>query len=159
MPRYLLVTDFARLAVHDLEPTDAADLFDADANATAEFALEDLHKHVRRFAFIAGYEPQRLDPEDPANLRAVSLLANLHDRLEDGGYRGHDLQRFMVRVLFCLFAEDTGIFEPLQFENFRGASGRRRFQWTNFRGIVARHSPKRCASFEARIHLPLTNDE
>ena len=118
VPRYLLVTDFARLAVHDLEPTDATDLFDADANATAEFALEGLHKHVRRFAFIAGYEPQRLDPEDPANLRAVALLANLHDRLEDGGYRGHDLQRFMVRVLFCLFAEDTGIFEPLQFENF-----------------------------------------
>ena len=118
VPRYILVTDFARLAVHDLEPTDASDLFDADANATAEFALEDLHKHVRRFAFIAGYEPQRLDPEDPANLRAVALLANLHDRLEDGGYRGHDLQRFMVRVLFCLFAEDTGIFEPLQFETF-----------------------------------------
>ena len=115
-PRHLLVTDFARLAVHDLEPQSATDLYDFDADATAEFPLEDLHKHVRRFAFIAGYEPQRLDPEDPANFEAARLLANLHDRLADGGYAGHDLQRFMVRVLFCLFAEDTGIFEPLQFE-------------------------------------------
>ena len=115
-PRHLLVTDFARIAVHDLEPQSAADLYDFDADATVEFPLEDLHKHVRRFAFIAGYEPQRLDPEDPANIDAAQLLANLHDRLADGGYAGHDLQRFMVRVLFCLFAEDTGIFEPLQFE-------------------------------------------
>ena len=117
-PRYVLVTDFARIAVHDLEPQDASNLYDFDADATIEFPLEDLHKHVRRFAFIAGYEPQRLDPEDPANLKAVALLANLHDRLSDAGYSGHDLQRFMVRVLFCLFAEDTGIFEPNAFETF-----------------------------------------
>ena len=114
----MLVTDFARIAVHDLEPQDASNLYDFDADATVEFPLEDLHKHVRRFAFIAGYEPQRLDPEDPANLKAVALLANLHDRLSDAGYSGHDLQRFMVRVLFCLFAEDTGIFEPNAFETF-----------------------------------------
>ena len=50
-----------------------------------------------------------------ANRDAAHLLANLHDRLEDGGYAGHDLQRLMVRVLFCLFAEDTGIFEPNAF--------------------------------------------
>jgi hypothetical protein len=117
LPRHVLVTDFARVAVHDLDPGDPRDLFDQDADATIEFDLIDLHLHVRRFAFIAGYEPQRLDPEDPANHQAAELLANLHDRLEDGGYAGHDLERFMVRVLFCLFAEDTGIFEPLQFEN------------------------------------------
>lgn len=49
---------------------------------------------------------------------ATRLLANLHDRLEDVGYKGHDLQRFMVRILFCLFAEDTGIFEPECFRLF-----------------------------------------
>ena len=115
LPRYLLVTDLHRIAVHDLEPTDASDLFDENADATVTFDVADLHEHVRRFAFIAGYQPQRLDPEDPANLDAAHLLANLHDRLEDGGYAGHDLQRLMVRVLFCLFAEDTGIFEPNAF--------------------------------------------
>ena len=45
------------------------------------------------------------------NLQAVRIMDDLHDTLEDGGYHGHELERFLVRVLFCLFAEDTGIFE------------------------------------------------
>ncbi|MEL7088368.1 MAG: type IIL restriction-modification enzyme MmeI, partial [Planctomycetota bacterium] len=117
-PRYILTTDFARLTVRDLEPEKAQDLFDFSADATVEFPLSDLHLHIRRFAFIAGYDTQQLDPEDPANIEAAELLANVHDRLEDAGYTGHDLQRFMVRVLFCLFAEDTGIFEPDAFKYF-----------------------------------------
>jgi hypothetical protein len=117
-PRYIITTDFARIAVHHLEPTDGSDLFDLGADATIEFPLSDLHQHIRRFAFIAGYETQTLDPEDPANIKAAELLANVHDRLEDAGYTGHDLQRFMVRVLFCLFAEDTGIFEPDALRHF-----------------------------------------
>jgi hypothetical protein len=43
-------------------------------------------------------------------------MGDLHDALEAGGYSGHDLERFLVRILFCLFAEDPGIFER---ESFR----------------------------------------
>jgi hypothetical protein len=43
-------------------------------------------------------------------------MGQLHDTLEFGGYSGHRLERFPVRILFCLFAEDTGIFER---ETFR----------------------------------------
>ncbi|NOT01094.1 MAG: class I SAM-dependent DNA methyltransferase [Phycisphaerales bacterium] len=111
VPRYVIVSDFARIALHDLEAEDAE-------HRSIEFALADFPNQVRHFAFIAGYETLRLDEEDPANFRATELLANLHDRLEDGGYTGHDLQRFMVRILFCLFAEDTGIFEPDMFRHF-----------------------------------------
>lgn len=110
-PRYILVSDFARIALHDLEPEDPA-------HESIEFPLEALPQHIRHFAFVAGYETRRVDEEDPANFRATELLANLHDRLEEGGYNGHDLQRFMVRILFCLFAEDTGIFEPESFRQF-----------------------------------------
>ncbi len=110
-PRYVIVSDFARIALHDLEP-------DEGQPATLEFALNEFPQNIRHFAFIAGYETRRIDAEDPANLEATERLANLHDRLEDGGYTGHDLQRFMVRILFCLFAEDTGIFEPAAFTNF-----------------------------------------
>lgn len=80
------------------------------SDATLDFDLRDLPRHIRAFGFIAGYETRRVDPEDPANLRAVELLGNLHDQLEEGGYSGHDLERFLVRILFCLFADDTGIF-------------------------------------------------
>ena len=110
-PQYILVSDFARFALHDLEaPTPETE--------TLDFDLRDLPKHIRTFGFIAGYESRRLNPEDPANLDAVRRLANLHDRLEEAGYAGHDLQRFMVRILFCLFAEDSGILEPDVFTNF-----------------------------------------
>lgn len=111
VPRFIIVSDFARIALHDLEADDPTD-------ATLEFTLDQLPDCIRHFAFIAGYETCRVDPEDPANFKATELLANLHDRLEESGYTGHDLQRFMVRVLFCLFAEDTGIFEPEAFTSF-----------------------------------------
>ncbi len=111
VPRYILVSDFARIALHDLEAEDPIE-------QTVEFNLADFPNVIRHFAFIAGYETRRLDAEDPANFQATELLANLHDRLRDGGYSGHDLQRFMVRILFCLFAEDTGIFEPESFRQF-----------------------------------------
>lgn len=120
MPRYILVSDFARFALHDLEA-------EKPEEQTIDFPLSQLHKHIRRFAFVAGYETRHIDPEDPANLEATKLLANVHDRLEEVGYTGHDLQRFMVRILFCLFADDTGIFEPDSFklwlQNHTGEDG------------------------------------
>jgi hypothetical protein len=39
-------------------------------------------------------------------------MGKLHDALKASGYIGHDLERLLVRLLFCLFADDTGIFEP-----------------------------------------------
>ena len=45
-------------------------------------------------------------------------MDDLHDALEAGGYEGHDLERFLVRILFCLFAQCTGIFEREAFRLF-----------------------------------------
>ena len=57
--------------------------------------------------------------QDPANIKAAELAGNLHDALTEAGYTGDDLERFLVRVVFCLFADDTGIFEPCDiFFNF-----------------------------------------
>src|SRR6266849_260298 len=107
IPLYVIVSDFARIALHDLEE-----------DATVEFTLDEFHRCVDNFAFIPGYKQHKLDVEDPVNIRAVELLCELHDALKDGGYSGHDLERFLVRVLFCLFAEDTGLFERNAFTLF-----------------------------------------
>ena len=40
------------------------------------------------------------------------MVGKLHDSLRDAGYPAHDLERFLVRIVFCLFADDTGVFEP-----------------------------------------------
>lgn len=107
IPRYVIVSDFARIALHDL-----------DENTSCQIDLVDLHSHVDKFAFIPGYEQHTLDGEDPVNIQAVELLGELHDALEAGGYAGHDLERFLVRILFCLFAEDTGLIERSGFTHY-----------------------------------------
>ncbi len=107
-PRYIVVSDFETIALHDLEPDDAD--HEGAAAASVTIPLAELHEHVGLFAFIAGYAERRREPEDEVNIRAAEMLADLHDVMEAGGYPSHDLERFMVRVLFCLFAEDTGLF-------------------------------------------------
>lgn len=109
IPRYIIVSDFATIVLHDLEATDP--LFES-----VSFPVEELHQHIRLFDFLNGIQSRPTDPEDPINIVAVEVLGELHDALEAGGYRGPKLERFLVRVLFCLFSDDTGIFEPDTFK-------------------------------------------
>ena len=39
-------------------------------------------------------------------------MGEIHDALKESGYTGHDLERLLVRLAFCLFADDTGVFDP-----------------------------------------------
>ena len=107
LPRYVLVSDFARLRLHDLED-----------NTEHEFALADLHRNVGLFGFIAGYQTHRVQAENPVNIRAAERMGRLHDQMQAVGYIGHPLELYLVRILFCLFAEDTGIFERQQFQDY-----------------------------------------
>jgi hypothetical protein len=118
IPRYVIVSDFGRIALHDLEPGDQPNLplFHNWRVASIEFPLADFHKNIHAFGFIPGYQQQRFEEQDPVNIRAVEIMGRLHDALEAGGYSGHQLERFLVRILFCLFSEDTGIFEPESFK-------------------------------------------
>lgn len=103
LPRHIVVCDFATFRLHDLT-----------TGTTHEFALKDLHRHVRHFGFIAGYETQEIKPQNPVNIQAAERMGRLHDALKKSGYGGHDLEVLLVRLLFCLFADDTGIFQPAQ---------------------------------------------
>jgi hypothetical protein len=120
IPRYIIISDFARIALHDLEPEEQRDLplFDKRRGTTIEFPLADFHRHIHDFAFIPGYKQHTYKEQDPINIEAAEFLGQLHDALEAGGYTGHDLEQFLVRILFCLFSEDTGIFERESFRLF-----------------------------------------
>jgi hypothetical protein len=73
--------------------------------------LKDFRKHIKLFANIAGYTTERIREEQvEVNVKAAEKMAKLHDALKDSGYAGHDLEVYLVRLLFCLFAGDTGIF-------------------------------------------------
>ena len=120
LPRYVLVSDFARFVLYDLEPEEQRDLplFAGQSYAAQHFTLSEFPKVVRHFAFMLGQTRVRLDPEDPANEKAYARMCELHDALKAGGFTGHDLERLLVRILFCLFAEDTLIFAPDAFTQF-----------------------------------------
>ena len=116
LPRYILCSDFQTFELHNLEN-----------NSTRRFRLADLHKNIEPLSFIAGYQKREYAEQSPVNIQAAEKLGKLHDMLSASGYTGDDLELFMVRVLFCLFAEDTGIFERDQFkdliENWTDESG------------------------------------
>ncbi|MGL4594969.1 MAG: class I SAM-dependent DNA methyltransferase [Thermoguttaceae bacterium] len=111
IPRYIIVSDFANIVLYDLES-------DEGDPEKIEFVLHDLHKHIDAFGFISGYKIHKPKPEDPANVQAAELMGRIHDALAAESYSGHALERFLVRILFCLFAEDTGIFSPDAFTAF-----------------------------------------
>jgi len=72
LPKYVLVSDFARFRLYDLE--------DGEQH---EFALRDLHKNIKCFGFIAGYQTRPIQTEDPVNIKAAELMGRLHDALKD----------------------------------------------------------------------------
>ncbi len=103
LPRYILLSDFQSFELYDL---------DIDPENPIKFRLDQLPDHVQAFGFIVGQERRIFRDQDPANIQASEIMGTLHDALEASGYIGHDLERFLVRLLFCLFADDTGIFYP-----------------------------------------------
>lgn len=108
-PQYIVVSDFETIAVYDLDGKDPGE-------PIARFKTAKLHENIRHLSFLSGYTTRPVDPEDPINIDAVEVLGQLHDALEKGGYSGHKLERFLVRVLFCLFADDTSIFDNEEFK-------------------------------------------
>ncbi|MBK7754642.1 MAG: hypothetical protein IPI41_19180, partial [Flavobacteriales bacterium] len=107
-PRYIVVSDFARFVVYNL----------AEGTET-ELLLEELPNRIEVFDFIAGYEARPVREQDPVNIKAAELMGRLHDELKaSSGLDGHQLEVYLVRLLFILFADDTGIFERDAFYNF-----------------------------------------
>jgi hypothetical protein len=120
VPRFVLVSDFANFVLYDLEPEEQLNLplFAGRPISRVEFPLADLPRHIRSFAFMLGQTRVRFEAEDEANEKAYRRMCELHDALKAGGLSGHDLERMLVRILFCLFAEDTLIFQPEAFTQF-----------------------------------------
>lgn len=106
LPQLVVVCDFARFRVQRLAS--------GKTHETVEFELKHLHKHVKLFGLLAGYKVQDIQAEDPVNIKAAERMGRLHDALKASGYNGHALEVLLVRLLFCLFADDTGIFQPAQ---------------------------------------------
>ena len=107
-PRYIMVTDFKNLIARDTKTQETIDI--------------DFKKLPRNFEFFLawnGIEKADFERENPADLKAAERFAKLYDTLLKDNERisRHGLNLFLIRLLFCLFAEDTGVFEKDIFTN------------------------------------------
>jgi hypothetical protein len=108
LPRYVVVSDFQKIRVSDLEK-----------ELEKEFELKDLSKNLDLFDFISGHTSEiHYEKEEEVSIKAAKLMADFHNELAKTGYAGHDLEVFLIRILFCLFADDTEIFEKGLFRNY-----------------------------------------
>ncbi len=108
LPRYIIISDFQRVHVYDLEE-----------GWDKEFYLKELHNHINLFSFISGYVTDiDYEKEEEVSIKAARLMASFHNEIRKTGYAGHDLEVFLVRTLFCLFADDTNIFNKSAFRSY-----------------------------------------
>lgn len=104
-PRFVIVTDYKTLLAKDTR-----------TGLTLDTPILEINKRYDFFLPWAGQEKYQSKNENHADRRASYEMAKLYDILvhenpniyEDGG---HNLNIFLSRLLFCFFAEDTGIFE------------------------------------------------
>lgn len=110
-PRYIITSDFARFRLVDLR-----------SGKTHACTLKQLPKRADWFAFLLGDE-QAIAEESDADRAAAYQVSKLHQALLEARFTGHDLEVFMTRLLFCFFADDTGIFGANgQFDRLVGRS-------------------------------------
>src|SRR2546423_12492773 len=107
LPQFVIISDFGSFR-----------LFDLETNEEHAFALEELPDKIHLFGFISGYTKRTYKDQDPVNIEVALKMGELHDALKESGYSGHKLEVFLVRLVYCLFADDTGIFPKGHFRFF-----------------------------------------
>lgn len=109
-PRYIVTCDFQTFNLYDLHGT---------SKEPAVCKLNELHKHADWFMFLADKKLETIVEETPINRKAAYQISKLHEKLLEDNFVGKDLEVFLTRLLFCLFADDTGIFgEDGQFTRY-----------------------------------------
>ena len=106
-PRYILLSDFQNF-----------ELLDLDTGTEEKFKLNELPNHIKSFGFLAGRNKETYKDQDPVNVKAAELISTLYHSLKDNGFEDKDLEILLTRIVYCLFAEDTGIFPPSAFFNY-----------------------------------------
>ncbi|MEN9848465.1 MAG: putative adenine-specific methylase, partial [Pseudomonadota bacterium] len=108
-PHYILVSDFQNLHLYDR----------LTGEPRVEIKLAELPQQIEFFRFLEGYQIAAIKKQEHINKAAAEKMAGLHDAIKATGYTGKDLETYLVRLLFCLFADSTGLFgENNQFLNY-----------------------------------------
>jgi len=98
-PKYIITSDFAHIHLYDLK-----------ANKRYECTLAQLPSKAAWFKFLFEGEEAEIVEETPINREAAYAISRIHEALLRANFKGRDLEIFLTRLLFCMFADDTGIF-------------------------------------------------
>ncbi len=105
-PRYGLICNFTDFR-----------LIDFKTEVTSNFTLGELPQNVEKFVFFIEHEREQFALKLEANKGAAELIGNVYDALVAGGY-DHKIDRLLMRLLFCMFADSTGIWRRGLFLEF-----------------------------------------
>ena len=107
-PRFMIITDYKHILAKDLKLN----------KLPLDIEIEDLPKYFDFFLPLAGSEVYKASNDNEADRNAAYKMAMLYDLLREENpdiYNSkeqiHHLNIFLSRLLFCYFAEDTGIFK------------------------------------------------
>ena len=104
-PKTIIVSNFVDIRIIDVA-----------LNRTHEFPLKQLPENIHRFeAIISGNRTRISQEEITVDQEAARLMANLYLELEDNGFEGHETSIFLIRILFLLFGDDTGMWSKNTF--------------------------------------------
>ena len=101
LPHGILISDFNTFDYYDLEK----------GGEPVTFILNEFPQKVELFGYLAGFKDVSFDTVSPVDIEAAEHMGELYDALKENGYTGHELEMYLVRLLFCLFADDSGIFD------------------------------------------------
>ncbi len=108
LPQFIMVCDFDRIHIYNLI-----------TNQNWEFQVKDLKKNVKKLSILTDQATKyNFFVDQELNTKAAYKMALLHDELKRNKYVGHDLEVYLVRLLFCLFADDSGIFPHNSFYDY-----------------------------------------
>ena len=118
-PSKICVCNFQRFRLYDLESDPCT-----RGEPVDDFALEDLYDHLGNLVSLFGRDNSRIMHEQQLSEHAGLLVANLHNALAaqytdpDAPQSHHSLAVLTVRLVFCLYAEDAGLFKPNSFSQY-----------------------------------------
>ncbi|CYB46895.1 TPA: class I SAM-dependent DNA methyltransferase [Staphylococcus aureus] len=107
IPKFVMLSNFNTIQLIDLTN-----------NKTIEFNVKDLHKYIDNFNFLLNKIQDTHIPMNPVNAKAAKLMESLHDYILESKYPKNASDLLMTRIVFCFFAEDSGIFDTNQFTNY-----------------------------------------
>lgn len=111
MPSHVLTSDFKRFRLLDIR---------GGEDDVIEWTLPEFSLHADTLSFLAGYGERHISWEDreKASIKAAQLMASLYEGLAGSGYDDHQASVFLVRTLFALYADDSGLWERDLFLEF-----------------------------------------